>query len=107
MSKIGVVINTNDPETAWNAMRFALTGLVEDHKVKVFLMGKGVEIESITDPQFNAMEVVKEFLENGGEIMACGACLEVRKIESKVCPVNIMSDLVKMVDESDKVVTFG
>jgi uncharacterized protein involved in oxidation of intracellular sulfur len=69
MSKIGVVINTNDPETAWNAMGFVLTCLVEDHKVKVFLTGKGVEIESIADPQFNAMEVVEEFLENGGELM--------------------------------------
>jgi uncharacterized protein involved in oxidation of intracellular sulfur len=105
--KIGVVINTNDPETAWNAMRFALTGLIEDHDVKVFLMGKGVEIESITNPKFNAMKVVNEFLENGGEIMACGACLEARKTKSKICSVNIMSDLVKMVEECDKVITFG
>ncbi len=35
-------------------------------------------------------------------------CLELRgKSESKVCPVSTMSDLLKMVESSDKVLVFG
>ena len=105
--KLGVVINTNDPETAWNGMRFALTGLIEDHEVTVFLMGKGVEIEEISDRKFNVAEVVKDFIEFGGKFMVCGACLEIRKKETQLCSPNIMSHLVKLVDESDKIMTFG
>lgn len=58
--KIGIVISNTDPELIWNALRFANTALLEDHQVKIFLLGKGVEIENIKDGQFN----VKEQLEN-------------------------------------------
>lgn len=108
MSKIGVCINTNDPETAWNAMRFALTALVEgEHEVKVFLMGAGVEIEGIQHPKFNPSKVIKDFQENGGKFMICGACLDVRDKKSGLCPKNVMGDFLRLVEESDKIVTFG
>lgn len=43
-----------------------------------------------------------------GEIYACGTCLKVRgKEESGVCPISTMSDLLKMVEGSDKVLVFG
>ena len=43
-----------------------------------------------------------------GQIYACESCLNVRgKSESKVCPVSTMSDLLKMVEGSDKVLVFG
>lgn len=107
MSKMAVVINSNDPETAWNAMRFALTSLVEGHDVTVFLMGAGVEIEGISHPKFNPSQVIKDFIENNGKFMICGACLDVRKKGTDLCPKNVMSDLVNLVEASDKVVTFG
>ena len=47
--KIGMIINTNDPETVWNAFRFGVTSLLMEHEVKVFLLGKGVESENIKD----------------------------------------------------------
>ena len=41
-------------------------------------------------------------------IYVCESCLKVRgKSESNVCPVSTMSDLLKMVEGSDKVLVFG
>jgi sulfur relay (sulfurtransferase) complex TusBCD TusD component (DsrE family) len=107
MSKIGIIINTNDPEICWNAMRFGLTALVEDHEAAVFLMGAGVEIEGISHPQYNVSQVIEDFKENGGKFMVCGVCQNSRSLESGLCPANVMNDAVNLVVESDKVVVFG
>ena len=55
--KIGI-INTNEPETVWNAFRFGTTSLLMEHEVKVFLPGKGVESENIKDKKFNVQEQI-------------------------------------------------
>ena len=106
--KIGIVIGTNEPEVVWNAFRFGNTSLKANHEVKVFLINKGVEIEEIKDEKYNAKEQADLFLENKGQILACGTCLESREKESsKVCPISTMKDLLKLVEESDKILTFG
>jgi len=106
--KIGIVISTNDPETVWNAFRFGNVALKENHSVKAFLINKGVEAECIKDEKFNVNEQLRSFAENKGEILACGSCLKVRKKEgSGVCPISTMKDLLKLVEESDKLLTFG
>lgn len=106
--KIGVVIGTNEPEVVWNAFRFGNTSLKENHKTKIFLINKGVEIEDIKDEKYNIKEQSDLFLENKGQILACGTCLKSRdKGGSKVCPISTMKDLLKLVEESDKVLTFG
>ncbi len=106
--KIGIVIGTNEPEVVWNAFRLGNTSLKANHEVKVFLINKGVEIESINDDKHNVKEQVDIFIENKGQILACGTCLKSRSKEgSKVCPISTMKDLLKLVEESDKVLTFG
>ena len=106
--KIGIVIGTNEPEVVWNAFRFGNTSLKSNHEVKVFLMNKGVEIEDIKDEKYNVKEQITQFMENKGQILACGTCLKSRGKEgSKVCPISTMKDLLKLVEESDKVLTFG
>src|SRR3990172_7719945 len=40
--KIGVLLSSNDPESAWNAFRFANTARDGRHDVRVFLMGNSV-----------------------------------------------------------------
>jgi hypothetical protein len=30
--KIGIIISQTDPETVWNALRFANTAILEDHR---------------------------------------------------------------------------
>lgn len=106
--KLGIILNTNDAETAWNAMRFGTTALLSGHKVKMFLLGKGVEITDVQDSKFNIQEQINLFLGRAGEILACGTCLRLRNKKSiDVCPVSSMSDMLKIVEESDKVMTFG
>ncbi len=106
--KIGIVIGTNEPEVVWSAFRFGNTSLKANHEVKVFLINKGVEIEAIEDDKYNIKEQVNSFIENKGQILACGTCLNLRQKEGmKICPVATMKDLLRLVEDSDKVLTFG
>jgi len=106
--KIGIIINTNEPETVWNAFRFGTTSLLNDHKVKIFLLGRGVESENIGNEKFDVQEQIKLFVENNGKIFACGTCLKMRQMEgSEVCPISTMRDMIHIVEESDKILTFG
>ena len=105
--KLGIILNSNDPETAWNALRLENTALGAGHEVSLFLMGSGVEVEEIKNEKFNVVEVLKKFLDSKGNMLACGTCLKVRQQEAGVCPVSTMSQLVQLIADSDKVVTFG
>ena len=105
--KIGIIISQIEAETVWNAFRFGNYSLDKNHEVKVFLIGKGVECEEIDDEQFNVKEQMEDFLDNGGEIFACGTCLISRHREgSPVCPLSTMQDLMNIVEESDRIVSF-
>ncbi len=105
--KLGIIIYSNDPETVWNAFRFGNFALKEKDEVKVFLLGKGVECESIDTDKFNVTDQVNSFVKNVGKILICGTCLEIRqKEESAVCHLSTMKDLYDLIKESDKVITF-
>lgn len=105
--KLGIVLYTTDAETAWNAFRLGLFALKQGDSVKTFLLAKGVECENLDTPQFKVTEQMREFLKQGGEILACGSCLKLRDTEgSELCPVSTMKDLYELVRDSDRVVTF-
>ena len=105
--KLGIIVNTSDPETAWNALRLGNEALSREDKVSMFLLGSGVEIVEIKDSTFDVGAVLKKFLDGGGDLLACGTCLELRHQEAGVCPISTMAQLVEMISDSDKVVTFG
>jgi len=106
--KIGLVLNTNEPEVVWNSFRFGVASLKSNHDVKIFLMNRGVEIEDIKDEKYNVKEKIDLFIENKGKMLACGTCLKSRNKEgNNICPISTMKDLLKLVEESDKVLTFG
>ncbi len=106
--KIGIILNTNDAETCWNCFRLGNDALKNNHSVKVFLLGKGVEVENVKDIKFPLLEgSIKKFIKNNGIILACGTCLKMREKKIGICPVSAMEDMLKMVEESDKVVSFG
>ena len=106
--KIGIILNTNDPENVWNAFRFGVTSLTNEHGVRVFLLGRGVEIEEIRSEEFDVAKQVQRFLDAGGEILACGTCLKLRKKRVlKICPISTMQNLLEIVESSDKVITFS
>ena len=45
--KIGIILSNADPEVVWIALRFANTAILDEHEVKVFLLGKAVEIDRV------------------------------------------------------------
>ena len=107
--KIGIILNTSDAETCWNCFRFGNGAISKNHSVKIFLLGKGVEAESVKDARFPLLEgSIRKFVKNKGVILACGTCLKIRgKEESNICPVSAMEDMLQLVEESDRVLTFG
>jgi len=105
--KIGIILETNEPEKACNGVRFGNTALNHGHEVRIFLMSAGVEIETIVDEKYNAKKQVDEFVRNNGRILACGTCLKARNQDaSDVCPISTMVDCLHMVEWADKVITF-
>lgn len=104
--KQGIVIYSNDPETVWNAFRLGVFSLKEKDKVKVFLLAKGVECESLDTDKFKVTEQMQSFVDNDGEILACGTCLKIRNSGgSEMCPLSTMNDLYQLIKESDKVIS--
>jgi len=107
--KLGIILQSNKQEHAWNTFRLGIIALKTGHQVEIFLMSEGSELDTIPDTKdFDVSAKVAEFKELKGKIYACGTCLKVRgKEESRVCPISTMPDLLKMIESSDKVLVFG
>ena len=105
--KLGIIIETKEPEKAWNAFRFATTACKQGHDVKAFLMGEAVECENVHHDKFDVAAQLAAFSKQGGEILACGTCLKSRQMAgSDVCPISTMNDCVQMVEWAERLVTF-
>ena len=107
--KLGIILQSNNPEHIWNTFRLAITALKVGNEVEIFLMSEGSELDDIRDTEdFDISAKVSEFKALKGGLYACGSCLKVRGKEgSNVCPVSTMTDLLAMVERSDKVLVFG
>ncbi|KPJ94340.1 MAG: hypothetical protein AMJ55_06555 [Gammaproteobacteria bacterium SG8_15] len=104
---MGIILYSDDAETVWNAFRLGVFALENNDSVKTFLLAKGVESEKLDTEQFRVTEQMKTFIDKGGEILACGTCLKLRKSEgSELCPLSTMKDLYELVQHSDRVLTF-
>jgi len=110
--KIAVIISSGEPETIWNAFRFATTSLVYENTVTVFLLGHGVEAPPLNTLKFDIDEQMTLFRESGGVMIGCGVCCENRKdtmpflVEELKCELGSMQQLYALVAEADKVVNF-
>ncbi len=105
--KLGIIISQNDPETVWNVFRLANHAFNKGDTVSIFLTGKGVEYEQLSSSKFNIKEQVGKFLGLGGEIIACGTCMAIRKQKNnKECPVGGIENLYELIINYDKVMTF-
>ncbi len=103
-----LIINTTETETVWNALRFGSAALSRGHEVSIFLLGPAVEMESIGDDRFDVQKLLLRFDELGGVALSCGTCLRIRQMDAAaVCPMSTMDDLVRLTEESDRVLTFG
>ncbi len=104
--KLGIIITQIDPETVFNVLRLALYSLEQGDQVRIFLSGRGVEIDRIEDPKFNVKAQAQKVLDAGGHILACGSCLKLRDSKgSQICPLSTLKDHYEIVRDSDRVVT--
>jgi uncharacterized protein involved in oxidation of intracellular sulfur len=110
--KYAIVISSGDAETIWNALRFAVSALIYDNEVTVFLLGKGVEAPAVGTLKYNVDEQMNLVRENGGTLIGCGVCCENRKdtmplLEEQLnCEMGSMQTLYALVHDADKVLTF-
>ncbi len=58
------IITTNDAETVYNAMRLANISVERGDEVNVFMLGKGVLFEQISNEQFDVKEQIEKFKGN-------------------------------------------
>ena len=103
--KLGIIITQTDPETVFNTLRLAEYSLQQGDEVRIFLSGRGVEIDQIEDPQFDVRGQAQAVLDAGGEFLACGSCLKLRNSEgSEICPLSTLKDHYEVVRDSDHVI---
>jgi uncharacterized protein involved in oxidation of intracellular sulfur len=104
---IGMVIYSNDAETVWNALRLANYSKNQGDSVSIFLLGKGVELDSMVKTNTDLKEQSEKFLDNGGSILGCGTCLRSRNNkEPQVCKFSSLADLYKLIRNNKIVLTF-
>lgn len=105
--KLGIVVYSNEAETVFNAFRLGIFSAQKNDSVKIFLLAKGVESETLDTDKFIVSDAMKKFVDSGGKILACGTCLKIRQSEgSEICPLSTLADLYQIIDESDKVISF-
>ncbi len=103
-----IIINNNDTETVWNALRFGQAVLSRGHEASMFLLGSAVEIENIGNERFDVGKLLLRFDELGGVVLSCTTCLRIRTMDAAaVCPMSSMDDLARLTEEADRVLTFG
>jgi len=106
-TSIGIVIYSNDAETVWNALRFANFSVSAGDTVKIFLLGKGVELDTLAKKNSNIKEQTMTFLNAGGSILGCGTCLQSRNnFQPQMCKMSSMGDLYDIIRKSKIVLTF-
>lgn len=106
-TSIGMVIYSNDTETVWNALRLANYSKNQGDTVKIFLLGKGVELDSMVKTNTDLKDQADKFLDNGGSILGCGTCLRSRNNkEPQVCTYSSLADLYALIRKNKIVLTF-
>ncbi len=103
-------------EKVYNALRLAMK-LQQEHaaaEIRVFLMADAVTaaLPGQTTPQgyYNIERMLKAVTHKGGQLKACGTCVEARGLEKlpliQGAEISTMSQLAQWVVDSDKVLTF-
>ena len=106
---LGLIVETNDPGTVWNGFRLGITALDDGHTVTAFLLGSGVEAPDLpAGDDVNPHGVIRKFDLDGGELLACGTCMDHRDMEpDELRPRSSMSDLLSLIEDADEVVSIG
>ena len=100
-------------EKPYTALRFALSSLVDEHNVNLFLVQDGVFVglkEQAPKQYPNHFELLETFLEEGGKLRVCGVCINARGVSQEDlidgAEVVGMHEFVDWVAESGNVLMF-
>ncbi len=108
-------------ERVYSTLRFALAALSGGHKVNLFAFEDALyaarrgqapaEFPGVLDERMpNCEELLKAAVRQGAALKLCGVCAQERGVQSSEliegAQIGGMTDLVKWVLESDKVVSF-
>jgi uncharacterized protein involved in oxidation of intracellular sulfur len=106
-TSIGMVIYSQDVETVWNALRLANFAVNTGDTVEIFLLGKGVVVDSLAKTNEDIKKQTEIFLNSGGVIQGCGTCLRSRNnLSPQVCTMSSMGDLYAIVRKNKILLTF-
>lgn len=104
---LGIVIYTNDDETAWNAFRLATYSQSKGDTVVIFLIGKGIDPFVRDSSKFDIRSLHIKFVAAGGQVIVCGTCAQQRHTDNvNMCTIASIGDLYEIVKRSKKVLTF-
>ncbi len=102
-------------EKVWNALRLAkaLTSAAIKMKVNIFLLGDTVTVakrgQKTPEGYYNLEKMLKELVEQGVEVMACGTCINARGLTQEDIIEGIqagtMMKLALWIIESEKVLS--
>ena len=117
MKNVTIIINECPGEMkAWNALRLADGMCAIDNNVSIFLLDNGVFVakkgQSAPDglKLFELSGKVEEIIGHGARVFACGVCLRLKGLEKEDLvdgvEIGALTELCKMIDESDHVLTF-
>ncbi len=97
-------------ERPYTMLRFAFTSLLVGHKIKIFLVEDGVFVgKKKQNPSSydNLEKWLKDIIEEGGVVKACGVCTKARGVatEELITGIEIttMNGFVNMCVEADNV----
>ncbi len=97
-------------ERPYTMLRFAFTSLLEGHKINIFLVEDGVFVgKKKQNPSSydNLEKWLKDIIEEGGVVKACGVCTKARGVatEELITGIEIttMNGFVNMCVEADNV----
>lgn len=63
------IVSSNDAETVFNAARLANASVKKGKEVNMFMLGRGVEYEKISTPEFDVAGQLAEFDQLGGNFL--------------------------------------
>lgn len=69
---LDIILSQTKSQTVFNALRPANRRSKHGHKAKISLVGKGVELNRISDPEFDVQGEAGAVRDAGGEFLVCG-----------------------------------
>ena len=97
-------------ERPYTMLRFAFTSLLEGHKINIFLVEDGVFVgkKNQNPSSYDNLEKwLKDIIEEGGVVKACGVCTKARGVATEeLIPgieITTMNGFVNMCVEADNV----